>query len=243
MKSKELERAALRGQAAPQTSAIDGVRGGAAPDASVTAPRSGATTMSDSDAGPGPKTAASPSRFSPSRLRLSQDFDQLAGVTKLITTVPVKKPDSLSFVRVHPDPAMSLVGALLLDRVDGRESFLVDPFLHVEVATVAKLKVLYTAVTRQGVLFIWPVGMAGSDGRTNAWNESAQQAAETARTKWVRVNSNMALGAYDIYVPHANLPEPEWPDLTLEQILELAFRDRFIDAVDHPVLKQLRGEM
>jgi hypothetical protein len=240
MKSERPERAALRRHARAQASSVDVVPDGVARAASVTTTKQGDTTMSDSD---DPKNGAPPSRFSPSRLRLSQDFDQLAGVTKLITTVPVKKPDPLCFVRVHPDPAMSLVGALLLDRVDGRETFLVDPSLYAEVATVAKVKVLYTAITRQGVAFLWPVGMAGNDGRTNAWNTSAQQAAETARTRWVRVNSNLALGAYDIYIPQANLPEPEWPDLTLEQFLELGFRDRFIDAVDHPVLKQLRGEM
>jgi len=183
------------------------------------------------------------SRFDPRRLRLSQEFDQLAGVTKLITTVPVKKPDLLSFVRVHPDPDMSLVGALMLERVDGRETFLVAPALYAEVATVGKLKTLHTAITRQGMVFIWPVGMAGADGRSNGWNDSAQQAAEMARTKWVRVAANMGLGAYDIFVPRAELPDPEWPDLTFERILEIAFRDHFIDSADHPVLKQLRGEV
>jgi hypothetical protein len=190
---------------------------------------------------PDPKGSAS--RFDPKRLRLSQDFDQLAGVTKVITTVPVRRPEPLSFVRVHPDPAWCLPGALLLDRVDGKETFIVDPSLHGEVAAVAKVKILFTAITRQGVLFVWPVGLAGPEGRSNSWNDSAQQAAEMAKTKWVRVNANMALGAYDISVPRGDLPEPEWPDLTFERILELAFRDRFIDAVTHPVLKQLRGEM
>jgi hypothetical protein len=190
-----------------------------------------------------PDPKGSPSRFDPKRLRLSQDFDQLAGVTKVITTVPVRRPEPLSFVRVHPDPAWCLPGALLLDRVDGKETFIVDPSLHAEVAAVAKVKILYTAITRQGVLFVWPVGLAGPEGRSNSWNDSAQQAAEMAKTKWVRVNANMPLGAYDISVPRGDLPEPEWPDLTFERILELAFRDRFIDSVIHPVLKQLRGEM
>jgi hypothetical protein len=182
-------------------------------------------------------------RFDPKRLRLSQDFDQLAGVTKLVTTVPVRKPDPCAFVRVHPDPAFCLLAALLLDRVDGTDTYLVDPALQGEVGSVARVKALYTAMTRQGVLFVWPVGITGPDGRTNTWNDSAQQAAEVAKTRWVRVTSNLALGAYEIVVPHAELPEPEWPDLSLARILELAFRDRFIDSPDHPVLRRLRGEM
>ena len=199
--------------------------------------------MADSD-NPSPlQSNEGASRFDPRRLRLSQDFDQMAGVTKVITTVPVRRPDPMSFVRVHPDRAWSLVGALLLERVDGQESFLVDPVLHDEVAAVAKLKILFTAITRQGVLFLWPVGMTGPDGRSNSWNDSAQRAADMARKQWVRVNSNQGLGAYEVVVPNAELPVPEWPDLSLEQILELAFRDRFIDSVDHPVLRKLRGEV
>jgi len=239
MKSERPGRAGLRRHAKAHPS-TDVVPNEAARAAGVTIPKQGDRTMSDSD---DPKNAAAPSRFSPSRLRLSQAFNELAGVTKLITTVPVRKPDVLSFVRTHPNPAMSLVGALMLERVGGRETFLVDPALYTELATVAKLRILHLAISRQGTIFIWPVGMAGADGRSNSWNDSAQQAAEMARTKWLRVVANMALGAYDIFVPLAELPDPEWPDLTFERILEIAFRDHFIDSADHPVLKQLRGEV
>jgi hypothetical protein len=52
----------------------------------------------------------------------------------------------------------------------------------------------------------------------------------------------MSLGAYEIFEAMGKLPEPEWPDLTFEQILEIAFRDRFISDLNHPVLRRLRGE-
>jgi hypothetical protein len=31
--------------------------------------------------------------------------------------------------------------------------------------------------------------------------------------------------------------------VTLDKLLELAFRDRFIEDIDHPVLRRLRGEV
>jgi len=31
--------------------------------------------------------------------------------------------------------------------------------------------------------------------------------------------------------------------VTLDKLLELAFRDRFIEDIDHPVLRCLRGEV
>ncbi len=58
---------------------------------------------------------------------------------------------------------------------------------------------------------------------------------------WVRVSANMALGAYEIFKATADLPEPEWPEVSFQEVLEIAFRDRFIGDFDHPVLQRLRG--
>jgi hypothetical protein len=41
--------------------------------------------------------------FDLSKLRLSQDFVEQAGVKKLLTTVWVRKPPAQDFVRVHAD--------------------------------------------------------------------------------------------------------------------------------------------
>jgi len=43
--------------------------------------------------------------FDPSRLRLSQDFVGAAGVKKILTTVPVRKPSKEWFIRTHCDSA------------------------------------------------------------------------------------------------------------------------------------------
>jgi hypothetical protein len=40
------------------------------------------------------------------------------------------------------------------------------------------------------------------------------------------------------------LPEPTWPaDLTMPDIIKIAFRGRLIETADHPVLRALRGEL
>ncbi len=41
-------------------------------------------------------------------LRVSQDFVKDSGVKKLLTTVPVRKPNRQDFVRVHPDSSYVL---------------------------------------------------------------------------------------------------------------------------------------
>ena len=66
-------------------------------------------------------------------------------------------------------------------------------------------------------------------------------AAEIGMTQWIRLKSNQALGAYDVIAASAEFPNPVWPDITFAQIMEIAFKDRFIRDYDHPVLKNLRG--
>jgi hypothetical protein len=84
--------------------------------------------------------------------------------------------------------------------------------------------------------------LPGSDGKIDDWNRSALEAAAMAETQWVRVASNMALGAYEVFTASAEWHEPEWPDTPLKEILRVAFKGRVIESLDHPVLRQLRGE-
>jgi hypothetical protein len=35
--------------------------------------------------------------------------------------------------------------------------------------------------------------------------------------------------------------DPEWPRLTFQELLRIAFRDRLVDRLDHPVILRLRG--
>jgi hypothetical protein len=100
---------------------------------------------------------------------------------------------------------------------------------------------LFTAINRQGVLFLWPVRLPGEDGRLDAWNTSALQAARMAEERWVRMTANMSLGAYEIYEATGSLPKPEWPGIEFGEILQVAFQGRYITDLDHPVIRRLRG--
>jgi len=68
------------------------------------------------------------------------------------------------------------------------------------------------------------------------------EAATLAAGKWVRVQANMSLGAYDVYEAAGQWAAPDWPDMPFQQLLKIAFKDRFISGLDHPILKRLRGE-
>ncbi len=180
--------------------------------------------------------------FEEDNLRLSQDISSSIGLKKILTTVPVKKPNSQTWVRVHPDEAYRLPTAVLEVKED-KEIYLVARELWEELGEEIIPKMMYAAITRQGNPFIWPIRMPGEDGRLDAWNQSAHEAAQIAMEKWVRVKSNRSLGAYDIFESSGTLSEPAWPEVSFKDLLKIAFKDRRVESYDHPVLRGLRGEI
>jgi len=184
-----------------------------------------------------------PDPFDPASLRLDQSFADGAAVKKLLTTVPVRKPNRQDFVRVHPDPAYRLTPAGIIELRDERETYLVTPAMAADLAREFTPATLFLAINRQGVLFLWPVRLPGPDGKHNEWHRSAREAANVAMTQWVRVTSNMSIGAYETYVAEARFPDPTWPDLSLVEILKIGFRDRLVNRPDQPLIKRLRGAL
>jgi hypothetical protein len=180
--------------------------------------------------------------FDPQHLRLSQDFSSQLGGKKTLMSLPVRKPDRQWFIRVHPSAEWRLDTAVLHVKED-RETYLVAPALWPELVGELVPTALLTAVSRQGVVFLWHIRLPGADGRLDEWNRSALEAAQMAIKGWVRVSANQALNAYDVFQPTLALPDPEWPDGDFPAFLKLAFRDRFIDTLDHAVVRRLRGEL
>jgi hypothetical protein len=73
------------------------------------------------------------------------------------------------------------------------------------------------------------------------WHRSAREAADEATRTWLRVNPNMSLGAYEMIVAESITIEPQWPTLSFQELLRIAFRERLITSLDHPVVRRLRG--
>jgi hypothetical protein len=185
-------------------------------------------------------STAAPDPFDLDSLRVSQAFTETAGVKKLLRTVPVHKPKPQDFVRVHPSDQYRL-DVPLVELKDDREDYLVVRDLLGELTGEIVLKTLFTAINRQGVLFLWPVRLPDPEGRQNEWHRSMREATEIGMTQWTRVKANMSLGAYEITVADGAMVEPVWPDVPFQELIRLAFRDRLITAIDHPVIKRLRG--
>jgi hypothetical protein len=135
--------------------------------------------------------------FDPAALRLSQDFAAGLGVKKAVVTVPVRKPDKAWWVRVHPSEDYRLQ-TVAIELKEEREIYLIESSLWPELAAEATFspRVFFTAVNRQGVVFLWSIRLPGPDGKHDDWNRSALEAAQIAQKTWVRVTANQSLGAW-----------------------------------------------
>jgi hypothetical protein len=174
-------------------------------------------------------------------LRLPSDISAFAGTRELLTRVPVKKPsDMRDFIRIHPDPNMAIATAIFEDK-DAGETFLVLPAMGSALVGNTKLVKLQTAISRGGIVFLWPIPLPDQSGRSNDWNESQRLAAVAADTRWIRMQSDRTLGAYRVHLAEGEIPDPIWPDMPLNALLEIAFRGRVVDRPDHAVIRRIRG--
>ena len=173
-----------------------------------------------------------------SRFRLSQNFGSVSGVRKKLTTVPVRKPHKTQFFRIHPENKLD---TMLLKYGEGNEEiYLIESDVLPEVDDLAKPYRLVVTIDRQNNVFIWPLAIPDQDRPLN-WHISAMDAASNAELSWTRMQANMTLGAYEIFSAEGELSEPEWPELSIDELLEIAFKNKIIDRPDHLVLLQLRG--
>jgi hypothetical protein len=189
---------------------------------------------------PNVSTSPAPDPFDLASLRLNPSFLETSGVKKLWTTVPARRPGPQDFVRVHPSPDYRENFAMI-DLKDDREDFLVRPELLPELAGEVVYKTVLTATNRQGVIFLWPIRLPAPDDRKSDWLRSAREGAEMAMSQWIRLKANMSLGAYEITVAESVIAEPVWPELSFQELVRIAYRDRMVTSLDHAVVKRLRG--
>ena len=160
---------------------------------------------------------------------------------KVLLRVPVIKPSKQKYVRVCPDGNYHFECAILKLEDDERP-YLISPNIASVVAQDIKPVILKLGIDRQSNIFLWPIPPAPEEASENTWNQSQRQVAEMAETSWLRLMPNQTLGCYEPMVAQGEIPEPTWPDYTLEEILEIAFGSTHqISDRQHPALLKLWG--
>jgi len=162
----------------------------------------------------------------------------------LLRSIPVQRPSNQDWFRIRTGDDWR--GSVYLLTLKGeRLTYLVHPSLAPMLTDWVYTAVLYTGITSTRRLFLWNVRLTVND-RTrggDTWNQSAHEAAKEAETTWVRIQSSMADGVYHIYTARG-LEDPVWPVQaeSFQQLVKLAFKEKYISSLDHPIVRQLRGE-
>ncbi len=183
-----------------------------------------------------------PNPFDPSALRLQADYSEGLGVRKVITMIPNRKPSKSEWFQVRPGDEWRLQTAVLeLEKGVERSTYLVARPLWADLSGEITPALFLTCINTANDLFIWRIKLPGPDGRSNTWTESALQVAKAAEKTWCRMKSDMANGIYSHRESDNPPPPPTWPELSFDRILQIAFRGRMIDTLDHPILRELRG--
>jgi hypothetical protein len=188
------------------------------------------------------KIQSLPSKFDLNELRLPANYGATFGVKKVLNSVSVGKPNKAQFFRIHASLEMTFL-AMILEQKETRETYLVRPDVADQIAELVRAVQLLVGVDRQGNAFLVPVTLPGLDGRRNKWHESLAQACELAKAKWIRIAANMGVGAYDVFEAQSELMPPEWPEYGLDQMIEVAFRGKIVESLDHPVVRSLLGRV
>ena len=152
------------------------------------------------------ETAETISPFNVARLRRTPDCESLEVTTHLVT-IPVRKPSTEWWIRVHDNPEYHLDTYVLELKEEDRDLYPIArdiwPVLRNEPTVSPRL--LLTAVNHRHNVFFWPLRLPDPRGKTNHWNNSAQVASKLAEKGWIRLRADMNLGAYQIDSPPANI--------------------------------------
>jgi hypothetical protein len=186
-----------------------------------------------------------PDPFDLDAIRESQDFGAHLGVRRTLKCI-VQKPKNEWWIQVHPDDEFSIISRVV-DLKDEREMYWVARDLWDDLAgePTFQRKAFFTYTCkhtyRRGDCFLWPVKPPDESGKVDSWNESAMDYARQ-RGIWQRISSNTDMGCYDQYLTSAPWEVPTWPEVTFDQLVRAAFKGRVIETLDHPVIRNLRGE-
>jgi len=155
------------------------------------------------------------------------------------TTIPVRKPGSRNFFRVHPDEEYRLYDVPVIED-DKHEWHILDTDLEIpeDLERFICHVNLITCLNHKGTLFLWPY-----KNSTNDWSKSASRIARRAVGEWLRLSADMDANGYRAETAPAELRavEPDWPKMTFDDILNAAFEDKCIDSLNHPVIRSIRG--
>jgi hypothetical protein len=121
--------------------------------------------------------------------------------------------------------------------------YAVDPALVRELEAETREAYIAAAVGYEGALFLWPIIKPKADGSGIQLFENDLADLSLSRQCWIRRQWSSGAKSYKVDQANTDKP-PEWPENSnIGDWVTRAFRGRFIDALDHQLVRQLRGDL
>ena len=148
----------------------------------------------------------------------------------------VRRPETGEPTRVRDGGEWSITVPLFLSK--GINNYwLVSEDVYEQRFKECRMMKLNIAINDRNTVFIWPIKDHLKAGNLDSWNTSAHNIAEIAKDEWVKVSSNEGGEIYEPEPTDIELDEPQWPSHTLEKIINMAFKGKYIDSTDHHLFK------
>ena len=155
--------------------------------------------------------------------------------------VPVRYPYQTEIVRTAPPEKLRATGWPTIADPVTDEVYLIarnawrrtsHEFLEMHVVGIG----FALTVSSAGNSFLWPY-LAGFPG-----DFSAELAIEEARQRWVRVSIDTETGSDHAAPQVVAFSTPKWPRLKHDDVIDIAFADREICSLNHPLMKRIWKE-
>lgn len=107
---------------------------------------------------------------------------------------------------------------------------------HYQSLGIYKPVSLYAAINRKGEVQIIPLRLPTADEPEDGWTQTLERALSDACHYWTLLVPNYRKECYEVFTrAYLHLP-PVWPDRSVAEFVEIAFKGKIIDRADHPVL-------
>ena len=193
-----------------------------------------------------PQTEEGPDPFDPQAHAHAATLDEDFAVEAVLDVLSCRKPDKAWWFRSHPDPAFRAVVTLLKDPDQG-SMLLVAPALVPQVTLQLPQYVAAYSVTlcvnRQSVPFLFPVPVQKEGTREHKAHAQQREAVVCARDLWTLLVWDQSKRAYIRKIAKSLSETPQWPkDMSMRDLLKLAFSDELVTSMDHPAIRTLMGK-
>jgi hypothetical protein len=157
---------------------------------------------------------------------------------KRLGTVDVRKPRKTEWFRCHPE---MLTEMFVIQRDD--QFYAVRPDIASELGDEIRAAFITAAVNDDGQLFLWPILKPRADGNGAQLFDQALEDLSLSRAAWVRRQWDRGAKTYRIAQAKTD-KEPGWPqNVDITAWIDKAFKNSFIDDIEHPIVRKLRGEL